>query len=438
MPIIKKYISSIKSLAHKAFKRGAIDIFVSSFLNKFIMLLSNVLIIRFMNSTDYGIFTYAYNIVTIVAIVSTLGIDTAMMQFCCEDRPLLERLSIAKFSFNVGIASNLAFSVFTVIGALIIPLSIPEGKPVLISMAFLLPIMSVLNYQKYWLRIAKENRKFGILTNVSSFTYLIGSLALIFILGLYGAVIGRYLGFIIPIVLGLFFTKKNAARIFTAPRIERKISKEVFKYGITIALTNGISELLYYLDVYVVGLVTTDPVSIAYYKSATVIPRVLTSIPAIIMLFVYPYFAYNKNKYKWVKKNVFLMQVVLAPICIAVAIIFIVFAPLIMTKLYGEEYIAAVLPFRILMVSAVFSSVFRIIAGNVLAMLGRVKENFYMGCIECVLNVVFDYILIKYYGGVGAAVATLLITVISSIMCNVYLYYYLRKNQKRAEQLNAE
>jgi O-antigen/teichoic acid export membrane protein len=102
-----------------------------------------------------------------------------------------------------------------------------------------------------------------------------------------------------------------------------------------------------------------------------------------------------------------------------------------MTKLYGAEYIAAVLPFRILVVSAVFSSVFRIIAGNILAMLGKVKANFYMGCAECAINVVLDYVLIKAYGGVGAAIATLAVTVISSLMCNIYLYTYLIKRIKQ-------
>lgn len=433
MSILKKYIGIIKSLALKAMKRGAIDIFVFSFLNKFLMLLSNVLIIRFMDSTDYGVFTYAYNIITIVAIISTLGIDTAMMQFCCEDRPLEERPSIAKYAFYVGITANCVFSVLTIIAALILPLSIPEGKSVLMAMAFLLPIMSVLNYQKYWLRIAKENRKFGILTNISSVTYLVGSLALITLLGLNGAVAGRYIGFILPIFAGVVFTKKYTKEIFKAPQLDKNNAKKVLKYGLTIAMTNGISELLYYLDVYVVGLVTTDPVSIAYYKSATVIPRVLTSLPAILMIFIYPYFAFNKDRYRWVKKNVLLLQAVLAPICILTAFMFIVFAPQIMTGLYGSEYIAAVLPFRILVVSAVFSAVFRTIAGNVLAMLGRVKENFYMGCIECVLNIIFDYILIKAYGGVGAAIATLSITVISSIMCNAYLYYNLHIRIKRQD-----
>ena len=95
--------------------------------------------------------------------------------------------------------------------------------------------------------------------------------------------------------------------------------------------------------------------------------------------------------------------------------------------LYGADYLDSTFPFQILVLSFVFSAVFRVIAGNILAMLGRVNANLVMGTIECVLNVVLDFVLIKYYGCVGAAFATLIVTVVSALMTNWYLYYVLKK-----------
>ena len=60
-------------------------------------------------------------------------------------------------------------------------------------------------------------------------------------------------------------------------------------------------------------------------------------------------------------------------------------------------------------------------------MIGKVKANFVVGCIECVINVILDYILIKHFNTVGAAVATLSVTVISSILTNGFLFIYLKK-----------
>ena len=291
--------------------------------------------------------------------------------------------------------------------------------------------MSVLNYQKYWLRIERNNRRFGLLTNIASISYLVFSVIFIILQGLNGAIIGRYLGFIVPIIAGVFLTRQYTNQVFHSERLSSELVKKLVRYGIAIALTNSVSELLYYLDVYVVGLVTTDAVSIAYYKSATVIPRVLTSIPAILMIFIHPYFAFNKERYSWVKKNVIRIQMILFPLCLVTGAVFFIFAQWIMTTLYGADYIQAVVPFRILIISAFFSSVFRLVAGNILAMLGRVKENFVMSTVECGLNVILDYILVKNFGGVGAAVATLIITIISSIMCNGYLYWFLAHNLKK-------
>lgn len=427
---LKQYIKRIVDLSIKAVHKGALDIIVSSMLNKVFILASNVLIIRLMDQQEYGIFTYAYNVITIIMIVSSLGIDTAMMQFCCEDRPEEERLGIARFTLPFGIISNLLFSIGTFIYALLGKLSIPEGRTTLMALAFILPFPCILNYQKYWLRINKKNREFGLLSNIASASYLAASVLLIYLWGINGTILGRYLGFIIPIIIGIFFTKTYFTVVRKAPFPSKTVISSLIKYGLVIALTNGISELLYYLDVYVVGLVTADSLSIAYYKSATVIPRALASLPAIIMIFVYPYFAFNKEKFSWVKKHVKMMQFIMLPLSCIVTFIFFVIAPWMIEILYGADYLESLVPFRILVVSFIFSATFRVISGNILAMLGRVKENLVMGIVECSLNIVLDYFLVKYYGSTGAAIATLSITIVGSLMCTVYLYYYLNKNIK--------
>lgn len=430
MEKLKPIVYKVNKLLKKAVNKGLLDIITSSILNKVLVLISTVSVIRLMSPNDFGIFSYAYNIITMINIVSSLGCDVAMLQFCCEDRPRYERLGILKFSIIFSTFVNFIFSIAIFAYACFGELSLPEGRFALMSFAFILPFTCILNCQKYWLRINKDNKEFGILMNISSFTYLIFSVVLILFFGLAGSIIGRYIGFILPSIFGFYYIKKYIQEVVEVNFPTKEVLYELVKYGFTIALTNGISEMLYYLDVYVVGLITSNSLSIAYYKGATVIPRALSSLPAIIMVFVYPYFAFNKDRYIWVKNHVKLMQLCMFPSSILIAIIFIVFAPWIITILYGEDYLEALLPFRILVFSFVFAATFRTISGNILAMLGRVKENLYMGIIECTLNIVLDYYLILNYGSIGAAIATLLITIISSIMCTGYLYWYLNINIK--------
>jgi Na+-driven multidrug efflux pump len=43
-----------------------------------------------------------------------------------------------------------------------------------------------------------------------------------------------------------------------------------------------------------------------------------------------------------------------------------------------------------------------------------------------IVNIILDIILIKYYGSVGAAIATTLVFIISSLITNIYLRKYLK------------
>lgn len=425
--IIKNYLDNLVELTHKGFQKGAFAIFVSSMLNKVLMLATNIILARLMQKSDFGIYSFVYNIITIVMIVSTLGLDIAMMQFCCEKRDDEEKRQLERFTIIAGVIANFSFSLITVAYAFIFPLAIPEAKWVIVSFAFILPITCMLNYQKYILRIQLDNKRFALLTNISSISYFVASIALIPVWNLQGAIIGRYLGFIIPVLFGAYFIKDSFSKIVQSTLPSLTQIKQFTKYGITIAVTNGISELLYYLDVYVVGIVTSDTIAIANYQSASLIPKSLGILPSMLMVFIYPYFAYNKDNHPWVRNNTIKIQTILLPVSLIIAVPLYLCAVPFIKILYGIEYLDSVAPFQVLVISFVFSATFRVIAGNILAMLGRVNANLVLGTIECCLNIVLDYFLIKYYGALGAAFATLLVTIFSSATTNIYLYMLLRK-----------
>jgi len=70
---------------------------------------------------------------------------------------------------------------------------------------------------------------------------------------------------------------------------------------------------------------------------------------------------------------------------------------------------------------------FRIPAGNVIASVRKVKINLYNSILSGVLNILLDIVLIYKFGSIGAAIATTSIFIISSIISNVYLFIYFKK-----------
>lgn len=102
------------------------------------------------------------------------------------------------------------------------------------------------------------------------------------------------------------------------------------------------------------------------------------------------------------------------------AIILVAGAPWIIEFVFGKQYLDAVIPFRILSIGYFINATFRTIGGNIIAMLHQVKFNMYVavgsGIMNCILNVPF----IKYFGPIGASVATVIIFSVTAIANTLY------------------
>lgn len=415
----------------KAFERGFSYIFLSSILNKIFVLFSNIMLARLLPQEEYGYFSYAYNIISVVIIFSSLGMDLALLQFCCEDRKEEEKRGLEKYVMIAGMITNIVCAIILLVISYLATLSVPAARPVLMSLSLILPLPFLLNYCTVLLRVRFENKKYSLLTNIFSLSYLIFLLICVIPFGLKGAVVSRYLGYVIPVIAGFLYLKKIMPDIWHSKFPRRSLIRSLMLYGGTITVTNAVSQLLYYIDIYIVGLVTADGITIACYKTATIIPNALAALPVVVVTFIYPYFARNKDNYQWIARNTKRIQMMLLPICVIIAVIMYLFAPQIITVLFGKKYIASLIPFRILLGSFVVSAPFRVITGNIIAMVGKVRVNLYIGLISCSLNVILDFFLIKIWGSAGAAVATTLIVVLSAILSNIYLYFIFKNKRKK-------
>lgn len=83
--------------------------------------------------------------------------------------------------------------------------------------------------------------------------------------------------------------------------------------------------------------------------------------------------------------------------------------------------------FNILMLGYLISGSFRIPFGNILASLGLVKANLINAVLSGAVNIVLDIVFIMKYGSIGAAYATLIVFVVSSIIHGIFIVRALRE-----------
>ena len=75
-----KILKNLKIL----FRTGFFHIFGSNVINKIIGFLSSIILVRLLTKAEYGIFTYSWNIYSILILAIGLGMESAVLQICSE------------------------------------------------------------------------------------------------------------------------------------------------------------------------------------------------------------------------------------------------------------------------------------------------------------------------------------------------------------------
>jgi len=420
-------MSNIKTKLRKLIETGLLHIFGTSVINKGMSFIMTVVVVRILSKTEYGRFTFAWNIYSMIALLSGFGLSSAIVQLCSEhsSQPILS-WGIYRYCVKNGLRFNTILMLLIIGIALLFPLNVPEARPLLLLLSVLPCFSFYYEGTLAYIRSTKNNKLYSKLALLNTVVLFGATIMLIFIFHEYGMI----LGYIFSYSLSIFTSRKKLGHLSGGYNLTQELRKNAIKIGGISTINNGLSELLYLLDVFIIGLIIADESVIAAYKVATQIPTALSFIPLTLVVYLYPYFAEKRLDKKWCLIHYKITLKAMGFVNLVISGILYILAPFIIKTLYGAEYIDSLTPFRILVVSYFFSGTFRIISGNILVSQQQLKFNLFVTIVSSTTNVVADYFLIKYWGSNGAAIATLVVVIISSVLSTGYLFYYLNKKEK--------
>lgn len=420
----------IKAGIIKLFKSGFAHVFGSTVINKIIGFMSTVVLVRILTKSEYGIFTYSWNIYSIAVLFSGFGMASAILQLCSEKNSDVDYCNAVYFrGKRFGSRFNLLFILVFLGIAFFAPLKIPGAKRLLICLCLLPEVAFQYDIQTTYIRSRKKTKEYSYLSILNAVLVLAGSVAGALIGRELGLVFGRYLAYAVThlVALHLHIIPHHDTGIVAIPDTEKKA---MISIGGISMVTAGLSQLLYLIDVFVIGIVIPDETIIASYKVATQIPTALSFIPTAVVTFIYPYFAEKKDNKKWCLTNYKKVLLGIGVFNLLITSILYFGSVPIIRIVFGEKYLDAVTPFRILAVTFFFSGTFRTIAGNLLLAQRKLKYNTFVAGVSGGLNIILDYVMVSNFGMNGAAIATFLVVVFTSIMNVGYLLYvYTRKTQ---------
>lgn len=414
----QKLLPQIKKL----FSTGFFHIFGGNVINKVITFVSGIILVHLLSKPEYGVFTYAWNIYGIVFLFSGMGMDSSMLQLSSEHggEPKYTK-SVCSYSTKFGLLFNILLTLALLIIALFCPLKIEAGRPLIFALCLLPLFQFLFSMMSQFLRSQKQNKEFATLAVINTSICFVVSVGACLLLKAMGLVVGYYAAAIISIAFGILVYK---VRLYSKDTIDTSADKKaLLSIGLVSMVNNGLSQLMYLLDVFVLGIVDPQETLLASYKVATIIPTALTFIPQSLMVYVYPYFAEHKDDGEWCLKRYRQILLGIGAFNLFISGVLCLGAPLIIRLIFGYEYLDAVPVFIILSINYFISGTFRIVSGNLLVTQRRLKFNLLVAIVSSVTNIIADYFFIQWWGSMGAAFATVLVVIISSIMSTARLIY---------------
>lgn len=402
-------MGKIKDSIKKLYSSGALHITVGSFFTKFVAFFGSIFVVRVLSKTEYGILQYVENLYSYALVLAGLGLPFAILRYVVKVSEEKKK-TYMDYAVKNSIFRDVLICIFIITLNFIIkyPENFQDAKYYVPILAILLPFQNLFTSGTYSLRAIFKNKEYAFVSCAVSVFLIVGRVVGAKTAGVGGVVWSRLVINALCGILLIIYVYRIYPRADTN-QLSKEVKKEVNTYSFQYMITSGLWVIFMLNDAFILGLLTNDPVLVADYKVAYVLPGNLSLISNAIGIFVAPYFTKNENDKKWVQHNYKLTALVNIVGVGIIAIPLVLFASPIIKFIYGQEYLNIVPLMRILLIGAYINSGFRYVTANILSAMGKIKSNLVISSIGILLQIAFDLLLIPKYGAMGVAYSNCLV-----------------------------
>lgn len=378
-------------------------LFIDRFYRMGLGLLVGVWVARFLGPAQFGDINYAMAFVGIVTVFTTLGLDNIAIRELVNGRNEAEVMGTTFYS-------RLIVSLVTLLGLIGYAFFYLDASAartgLVVAFSFISVFQSLDAIDLYFQSIVKS--KFSVYAKNIAFT--ISAVLRVVLLMMNASVFYFGLAMVTEFLFGglllVYYYQTKTGKRMSAWVFNFSLLKEMLTHSWPLILSS-ISVILYMrLDQVMLGHIATSK-AVGDYSAASKLVEVWYFIPTAITSSLYPFIIQSKNDRKaYEKKLVNLYSLLLWGSIIASALTTIA-APYLVTILFGEGYHDAVIILQVYIWSV--PATFMGLATSQYLMAENLTQiSFLRTFIGLVINIILNYILIPLYGGVGAALATVI------------------------------
>ena len=414
----------IKDKIRRLYSSGALHITMGTFATKFVAFFGSAFVVRLLSKEDYGLLSYVENIYSYVFLFAGFGLSYALLRYLVIVEDPKKKKSYFHFIIKNSVLRNIIILVLLIfVGRMVrFPDNYSQAKEWIPVIALILPFQDLVNDNLYTLRAYFKNKLYAYLSFFVSATLIFGRI--------FGAMWGSVGGVlwsrvIINFLVGTigYYCIKN--RMFIKDPVTPLLpseTKSINYYSLQYMITNGLWALFMLNDTFLLGILQNDPVALADYKVAYVLPGNISIFANAVGIFVAPYFTKNEKDVGWVRKNYKNVFIINAAIVGCATLLILLLGRVLITVLFGEQYINVLPLMQILLIAAFINSGLRYTTANILSAMGDAKSNMYVSAGGVLLQIILDIIFIPKFGSVFVPIANCLIYLLMAVCLFVIFY----------------
>ena len=376
------------------FKQSGIWIASSFFVSKIAAFLLTLFMARILSKEDLGWVMYGLNYLGFFIPFVGFGSSHGALRYAAIENEPDEKQKIIAYFFSYGLIFNVLLSLIMLVLAFVI---LGNGNQLLIVSLFMIRLFGVflIDQAKSEVRGFHNNKKFGQIEIYSNILLLVSAVFSAYFFGVKGYIFSLCLS---PFVV-LFFHRFRIS--FDRTQFKNFTEKSFWKFCVTMAFTNQVSELIFLLDVFFIGIFL-DNSAVAHYRIYSIIPFNLFFLAALFFQTAYPKLCENHQNNSFQLQFLFNFWKLMIPISILIFAVSYFGASLIL-KLFGEDYAQNSMIFLILIGASISVLLLRTPFGYLLASKGKSSYNLMAASISIITLLVLIKPIIYNFGLEGVA-----------------------------------
>lgn len=405
----------IKGFLKNRIVKNASWLIIGKIIQMVINLVVGVITARYLGPSNYGLINYAGAYTAFFTSICTLGINSVIVKEFV-DAPN-EDGKILGTSLGLRAISSM-LSALTIIGiSMVVDANEPTTKLVVIlcSIGVVFHIFELFNY---WFQYRLQSKKTAIATLIA---YIITAIYKIILLANGSSVIWFALAtsvdyICIAIILFVFYKKDKGGKLSFSWKYGKSILKKSYHFilpGLMVAVYGQTDKIMLKHMI--------NETEIGYYSTAVAICSMWCFVLSAIIDSLNPPImqAHKEDKERFKQLNK-LLYCIIFYVSMCVSIILILFGDIAVNILYGEEYLPASAPLKIVTWYTAFS--YWGVARNAWIVCENKQKNLkYIYLSAAIANVILNIIFIPPLGAVGAAIASLAAQIITTLVIPFFI-----------------